>query len=138
MDSELKRLLKSILGVAIVIAALLGTIVLCEIRKVNAITQKFSDEQIEKLIKDLGECKKTVDTANQQISVMVAAHNKMVEGTQGIMMQQGREMMVVARALSDGYGQSKWVKMVEKARQELEADAKKAVEEASKQEAEKK
>ena len=117
-------------AIVLVLAAAIVERELCNSAGVaTANSEKDTKAQIEKLKKD-------VDAVSQQLTAMVSAHNKMVEGTQSILIQESREMTVVARALSDDYGQKKWIKMVDKARQELDEDMKKAVEEAKAKKAE--
>lgn len=130
MDREAKWLLRLI--VILIMAAFVGTVV-SKLDRIPALmgirVESAKDKELRETVEKL---KKDTDAITQQLPIMVSAHNNMVAGLQTILTQQNREMTVIARAMSDYHGQKRWLKMTATAREELEAEAKKLMEDANK------
>jgi hypothetical protein len=137
MDREARKwLLRQIaclcqqLILVLIVAAFVGTVV-SKSDRIPALmgirTESAKDKELREAVEKL---KKDIDIINQQLPIVISAHNRMGEGVQSALVQQNKELTVVARAMSDYFGQKKWLKMIAAAREKLDAEAKKAAEEA--------
>jgi len=133
MDREARWLLRLMLVFVVVVSAAGITVFVSKSGGIQALmgirTESVKDRELRETVEKL---KKDIDTINQQLPIMISAHNRMGEGVQSVFVQQNRELTVVARSMSDYFGQKKWLKMIATAREELEAEAKKSAENASK------